>query len=378
VSDKRRVTVEIPTRIERAIATSVAHHLETELGGRGLLLAVDAALAAAAEATQRGARLLTCAIHRCYPITRQAGSALAVEFESERDAARLEAALAFGAATARVLMPYEPGVGPQSADSVELLCAVFNLGIGLVDGLCDEDAGAGGALLELVQQQDLVGAAELPRRRGWLGATLPTAIARDHTVAFTVDVIEVFFEMLHTVFADDASVRRRRAVGVQLADALEAERQTVIRPGDRSLREQLRECSRRTSVIPFQIIETLAGGEHTPSEPTPGTLLGEAMWRIDDLVDLCQDASSGALNGLVLAAMDEPPHPAGESDPVAALERLLASTHIARAAAQAAESLLAGLQLASSGRAALQDDLPSRSFLHFIQRYAGIAPRETS
>jgi hypothetical protein len=366
--------VEIPARIEQAVSDAVAQHLETELGDRGLLLAADGLAAAEAEAAQRGARLLTCAIHRCYPISRQGGRALAFEFESERDAARLGAALAFGAVTARMLGPGKRDL-EQFADSVELLCAMFNLGIGLVDGVCDEDAETGGALLELVQGHDLAKAAEEPRARGWLRATLPPALADDHTVAFTVEIIETFFATLHAVYPNDAWLQQRRGVGTQLGSALEAERQSVIGSVNHTTREQLIECSRLTSVIPFQIIEALAGGDHAPTERTAGTLLGEAMWRIDDLVDLCQDARRGALNGVLLAAAEEPGHPVGECDLVAVLESLLASTDIACAAALAAESLLAGLQLADGGRATAQDHLHSLSFLHFIQRYAGIAPR---
>jgi hypothetical protein len=359
--------VEIPARIEHAVGDAVARQLETELGDRGLLLAADDLVAAEAEAAQHGARLLAGVIQRCYPISSQGGRAVEIEFESEHYAARLEAALAFGAVTARVLAPGRRD--REHADSVELLCAMFNLGIGLVDGLCDEDAGTGGALLELVEGQDLPRAAEEPRERGWLRATLPAALAEDHTVAFTVDIIEAFFETLHAVYPDDQWVQQRRGVGTQLEAALEAEHRSVIRSADETTREQLIECSRLTSVIPFQVIESLARGDHARTERTAGTLLGEAMWRIDDLVDLCQDARSGALNGVLLAGEDEP----GDRNLVAALERLLASTAIAGAAEQAAESLLAGLHLAGGGRATAQDHPPSRSFLQFIQRYAGIA-----
>jgi hypothetical protein len=372
---QRRHTVEIPARIEQAVSDAVAEHLETELGDRGLLLAADGVVAAEAEAAQRGARLLTCVMNRCYPISRQ-GRAVEVEFESERDAARLAAALVFGAVTACVLVPSKRDCEP--AGSVELLCAMFNLGIGLIDGLCDEDAETGGALLELVHEQDLVNAAEEPQGRDWLRATLPTALAEDHTVAFTVDIIETFFETLHAVYGDDAWLQRRRGLGTQLRTALEAERQSVIRSVDGTAREQLIECSRLTSVLPFQIIEALAGGNHAAADRSPGTLLGEAMWRIDDLVDLCQDARYGALNGVLLAATEKPGQPGGGRDVVAALERLLASTDIASAASQAADSLLAGLQLAGGGRVSTHDDQPSLLFLYFIQRYAGIAPNQMS
>jgi hypothetical protein len=368
-SEQRRRTVEIPARIEQAVSDGVAHHLETELSDRGLLLTADGLTTAAAEAAQRGTRLLTRVIHQCYPINPQGDGVLALEFESERAAARIGAALSFGAATARVLVRGERDFG-QSAGSVELMCAIFNLGIGLVDGLCDEDTETGRALLELVQGQDLATAAEEPRGRGWLRAAVPPALAEDPTVAFTVEIIEAFFETLHDSYPDDAWLQLRRGVGTQLGAALEAERQSVVRPADETARERLIECSRLTSVLPFQIIETLAGGDHAPTEPSAGTQLGEAMWRVDDLVDLCNDARSGSLNGLLLAAAPGAGRP-GERDLLAALERLLASTDIACAAAEAAERLLAGLQLAGS-----PDDHPS--FLHFIQRYAGIAPRRTS
>jgi hypothetical protein len=129
-------------------------------------------------------------------------------------------------------------------------------------------------------------------------------------------------------------------------------------------------------VLPFQIIETLARGEQAPAEPTAGTQLGEALSRIDDLVDLCQDARSGSLNAVLLTAATGAGRP-GECELLAALERLAASAEIGCAAAEAAELLRVGLQLAGGGDAS-EDHLPTASFLHFIQRYAGIAPRRTS
>jgi hypothetical protein len=310
--------VEIPARIEQA----VTRRLEIELAARGLLLTTDELAAAEAEAAQRGAQLLRSVVDRCYPGAR-------LGFESDRAAERLAAALVFGAETARVL-------GPPATPEAEVLCAIFNLGIGLVDNLCDDDAETGLALLELVQGHGLVEAAEHPRARGWLRAALPQALARDHTAAFTADIVETFFAALHDVFPGDERLQHRRLVGERLEAALDAERASVLRdPSD-----QLLECSRLTSVLPFQIIEILADGDRRA-----GTLLGEAMWRIDDLVDLRQDAGSGALNSILLAATNDL-----EAD-------------VGRAAAEAAEKLRAGL----AGR-------PGRSFLYFIQRYASIPP----
>jgi hypothetical protein len=366
----RQPFVEIPAHIEKALTGAVARRLEIALGERGLLLAANRAAEAEAEAAQQGARLLTCVIDRCYPAIREGRSE--IKFESEPD--RLAAALAFGAVTARVLAPVEDH-SDELSGSVELTCALLNLGVGLVDSLCDQDVATGRALLELIEEHDLVMRAEEPRGRGWLRGTLPPALAPDHAVVFTVDVIEVFFETLHATFPRDEWCQQRRAVGTQLQAALEAERRSVNYLMDQSAPQQLIECSRLTSVIPFQIIEALARGCHPPTERTAGTAIGEAVWRIDDLVDLCQDAHCGALNSVLLAALDGAGRSRGERDGRGALERLLTSTDIADTAAHAAESLRAGLQLAYRGRATDEDDLPGGVFLYFIQRYAGIPPR---
>jgi hypothetical protein len=247
--------------------------------------------------------------------------------------------------TTRLLAPHE------HAPSVELLSAIFNLGIGLVDSLCDHDTNTGIALLELVRAHDLVAAAKEPRPRGWLRATLPPALAHDATATFTADIVEAFFATLHAVYPGSTWSRHRCGVGRQLEAALEAERRSVARPGDGAAVEELLECSRLTSVLPFEIVAALAGGDDTEA----ATLLGEAMWRIDDLVDLDDDARSGALNALLLSA--------SSAD---------------AAAAEAAEKLEAGLRRASGDRPTVLDHQPSRAFLCFVQRYAGIVPSPAS
>jgi hypothetical protein len=269
-----------------------------------------------------------------------------LEFGDERVAGRLGAALAFGAVTARVL-------APRVEDGRELLCAIFNLGIGLVDSLGDGDGDTetGAALLESIHGQGLTGAAEEPRPRGWLGGV---GLADDPTVAFTVAIVEAFFATLHASYPGGEWLELRRVVGELLGAALEAERRSLVRSADGATRAELTEASRLTSVLPFEIVETLASGGRGSAEATE---LGEAMWRIDDLVDLCQDARSGALNAVLLGA------PGG-------FERLLDSTQIADAAAEAAAKLEAGLARADPDDAA--------SFLAFVQRYAGIEPRPAS
>lgn len=363
----------IPERVERAIASAVVHHLEVELGDRGLLLAADRQSSVAAEEAQRGKRLLTRVVRLCYPTAGRSGEDLVIEFESEATAERLTGALAFGAATATVLAPAERDPLPP-AESVELLCAVFTLGIGLVDGVCDADPEAGAWLLRLVQERDLAEAAQERRPRGWLRTVLPAALGPDPTIAFTVEIIEAFFETLHAVYPGDAWSSLRCGVGGQLDAALDAERRSVEWSVDQPTRDRLIECSRLTSVLPFEIVDSLAGGAYPLTMAAAGTLLGEAMWRIDDLVDLCQDACSGALNGILLAHCEEHERRDRDREPVRALERVLASTDIARAAADAAESLSAGLQLAGGDHPTADGPLRAAQFLSFIQRYAGLPP----
>ncbi len=318
---------------EQAIGNAVVRELEEALGSHGLLLTADALRVAADEAWETGARLLPPLVRLAYP---SAGAELTVEFGDDADAARLGGALAFGAATARLLAP--------DARDAELVCATFNLGIGLVDSLCDEDTETGLAVLELVQSHDLAEAADKPRDRGWLRAALPRSLAADPSVAFTVEIVEVFFELLHTVRPGDAGRTLRRDVGAQLVAALEAEYRSVA-GADGSPLALLLESSRLTSVLPFQIIETLACGQ----AGVAGVQLGEAMWRIDDLVDLCDDARHRSLNGVLLAA--------------GSFDRAVESNAITAAAEEAAGCLSAGLALCAG---------PQAPFLFFIQRYAGV------
>lgn len=361
----------IPESLEQAVGSAVAHHLGVELSERGLLLAPDRQAAAAADGVRRGKRLLTRVVHQCYPIAQHAGEDVVVEYDSEAAAERVTGALAFGAATAAVLASAERD-GEPPGDSVELLCAVFTLGVGLVDGLCDGDAGTGVRVLGLVQEGNLADAAKVRPLRGWLRGDLPTGLSQDPTVAFTIDVVEAFFETLHAVYPGDAWLPLRGDVGRQLDAALDAERRSVHWSVEHFPRERLIECSRLTSVLPFEIVHTLSRGAHPTTEPAAGTLLGEAMWRIDDLVDLCQDARSGALNSVLLAHSEAGGADDGDPGPVPALERLLASPDIAREAARAAESLSAGLRSVRGDPTTADRRVAAERFLSFIQRYAGI------
>lgn len=352
--------LKIPERLESAIDNAVVRHLKTEFGDRGLLLSSADFAIAEMKTAALGRRLMTSVLQQCYPTA----DGLTVEFEFAGDIARIGAALAFGAVTSNLLAS-SLSDGSHRQTTAGFLCGTFNLAIGLVDGVCDAEPAIGERLLDHFRGADLIGAAEDRRGPGWLQAGLPLVLAADAGVAFTVSVTEAFFENLHGIYAHEADVRR--IVGEQLADALEAETASMRRPLTELSVERMVECSRATSVLPFEIIEVLTIGARTPAAPSAGTLLGDAMWRIDDLVDLSDDARSGALNAVLLEAFGR----RGRHDhyDLADLQALLASSGIASAAAEAADCLRNGLRLAG---VVVRDD--HHAFLQFVQRYAGLDP----
>lgn len=356
--------MDVPESVCDAIQQAVTDQLATELGARGLLLSSERSAAAEGRAAGDGQQLLTAAVHRCYPLSEYDTQVLTLEFDSESAASRVRSALAFGAATAGLLMSSRPG--ESDAASIALLGAIFNLGIGLIDSVCDGAVDTGLRLLELIALGNVAETARRSRPRGWLRVQLPADLESDPSVSFAADIVETFFATLHLTFPGDAWASLRGRVGDQLAVALEAERSSLVASSADVSRQQLIQFSYATSVLPFEIVGTLSQGE-----PAPGAarLLGEAMWRIDDLVDLCDDARTGALNAILLAATDAGSRSDAGRD---ALPDLLASDHIARASADAADSLSRGMALAD-GRAG--DGYPD-VFLQFIARYGGLGPQE--
>jgi hypothetical protein len=348
--------LKIPGTLESEIDMTVTHYLETELGARGLLLSsADLAVAESTTAAM-GRQLTTRLLQQCYP----EADDITVEFERTGDIRRIGAALAFGAVTSRVLA--RAGARATRPVRTEYVCAIFNLAIGLVDGICDGDVDTGPRLLADIFDADLIEAAVRRRDRGWLHAALPDFLTADDAVAFTASVTEAFYDNLHDLYADQPDVRRM--VGEQLAEALKAETDSVRDPFTALSPERRVECSRTTSVLPFNIIETITtAGRSTDST---ATMLGEAIWRIDDLVDIVDDARSGALNGVLLEACRRRGRHDGYD--ITDLSEVLGPTGIASAAAEAADRLHDGLGF---GTIAPDDRL---AYLGFVQRYAGIEP----
>ncbi len=358
----------VPEQLRQAVDDAVRSTLRTVLAARGLLLTDAELVASTAAATASGARLLDGALDHWYPERRHTAGPVDVGFVDGRAAARVQHALAFGAATATLLTPVDhtgSDTGRQEGP-VGLACAVLNLGVGLVDSLCDGVPAVGSDLLQALSAADVSGAARDRRPRGWLHDTLGGSVAADPAGAFTVRVVESFFDLVHLAYPGEGDASLRAGVGSLLEEALEAERQSVDRSDRPATGTHLVECSRRTSVWPFRIIELLATGAPPRWAPTAGELLGEAMWLVDDLVDLSQDASTGALNGLLVSALVDPAP--GANPPETALEEVLRSGAVARAANRAADALASGLGTAPGAGARQARQL----FVSVVQRYAGL------
>lgn len=337
-----------------ALDRSIRQAVGRELKARNL--AADPAEVAAAldVQRQRGTALLGALVAHCYGV--EAGPGVRVEFGDEADLERVVLALAFGDLTGRLL-------GSRTAGGVVppgLLAATFNLGIGLVDGLCDRDPTVGIPLLERVAEADLRAGAASGWPVGHLTTSLPTPLLASPAALFTARVIEAVIELLHEEYPGAAGAATRDGVGALLSDALAAERRSIAWRTESS-RDSLLECSRATSVLPFRIIELLATGERDRVGRTSADLLGEAMWLLDDLADLVADLGDGALNGVILHARPAP----GATGPAELAARLLESGTVAASAASAAELLGEGLARSRGS------DMDQAGFLAFVQAYVG-------
>jgi hypothetical protein len=296
--------------------------LHAELQEHGLLSAGTDGLANVARPD-----LLPRVLALCFPEFDLTAAHVNIVFESPEARARIEQALLFGWVTADLLVY----TASMSDDRSHLLCALFNLGVGMIDGLCDTDPHRGAALMEFVRSVDLESAASEQWQEGRMLASLSAGGAADPTITFIARVIDAFFSLLHAT----QPLSARRQVGRLLADAFRAEQRSVALSS--AAPAELLEASRNTSVLPFLIIATLMRGDIDAA-----THLGEAMWRVDDLIDLELDAQSGALNSLLLEGTPD-------------RSRIEAVAH------EAAGHLRAGLGAADG-----------RTFLWFVRRYVQV------
>ena len=320
---------------------------------------------AAAETERSGKALLRDLLTQLYPAARPGTVGSTIEFGTPEVAQRIERALSFGAVTARLLAPPRRG-GDEPGASLDLLCGTFNLGVGLVDGICDGSPAVGRRLLQQIRAADVLATARGQQTEGGVLAGLPAPLASDATVVFAGRVIDGFFEQLHSRDPDGQNDQLRRTVGTLMARALEAESQSICGTAAPDDAAKLVEWSRGTSVLPFQIIEHLAtAGSELPPK-TAGTLVGEAMWKIDDLVDLVEDAATGSLNAVLLPTVEQ----RSVDSRRGGLATVLTSGIIPRTAAQAVQALEAGV---SSAPGMGTDGGACDAFLLFVQRYAGIA-----
>ncbi|MFJ9729558.1 hypothetical protein ACIRP3_43245 [Streptomyces sp. NPDC101209] len=359
--------MDIPRNLRQEVTRAVKRSLAPQLEARGLLLSHDELASATIENVRSGETLLHHLIEVGYADQRK--SQRCVQFEDDQAAVRIGLGLAYGSVTGALLAP--PRTSGEQTHAIDLSCAMFNLGAGLIDGLCDGTPPLGLEFLRIVQGLDLAGSTRDQWPADRVRSALPAPLSTDLTVAFTARIIDGFLGLLCVGHPGDAGAALRERIGALLSEALEAENHSVQGRPQPATRDQLIEYSRQTSVLPFQVIEHLATGDPVITAPTAGTLLGEAIWRIDDLVDLAQDADDGSLNAVLLATADEP-WSSSSCDSVAKLERVIASDAIAHTASAAAELLEAGLAAASERN---PDSATRQRFLSFVHHCAGLAPR---
>ena len=178
---------------------TVRRHIGTALEQRGLLCGAAVLEESDAYVAAHARDLPKRALPLWYPEL-DGPVGVAVNFGDAHTSARAGGALAFGAVAATLMAPAHAAVaGPAT-----MACGLFNLGVGLVDGLCDSEPPAGTLLLDIVESGDLQGATERPRARGWLLAALPRRLATHPSLSFTLRVMEAFLELVHLVFPDRA------------------------------------------------------------------------------------------------------------------------------------------------------------------------------
>lgn len=296
-----------PGRVEDQTSRSVREALTRELRNRDLFLPPDQVDAIGASEQVKGERVWARIVKLGMP-GGGAGHDRSVS-ASLVASARLSTVVGFGAATGRLLA----GTDPDGASDLEALCGAFNLGISLVDAIYDGGMPRSSRMLETVTAARLLAAAEDPGAAGWLQEAISWPTIDDPLSAFAADTIQAFFRILHTVFGGEERRSLRQHVGTLLVEALAAERQSLcwtVRSADIG---ELVECSRRKSVLPFEVIDALSAAVTLHAPSGAGTVLGEAAWLIDDLSDLCRDAWSGALNSVLLSVMSFDPADAGVS-----------------------------------------------------------------
>lgn len=236
--------------------------------GRQSMLAGGEALFAVALPTQQtgGAQLL-----------RQAARALRIP-----DAA-LARTLGHGQQQARLLAE-RAGALPSLAPEVTRLGALFNLGIALFDGLCDEHPERAALLLREVTPQTLASAAAgrpLPRcgdpAVDLLLVLIAEVLAGARRLGGPAALQREFDGAIVTMYqAERLSLSARRSTtGPTLA---------VLR------------LLRRKSALPIATVALLAALARPPADPQPLDALrrdarraGQVLWLIDDLVDVKED-----------------------------------------------------------------------------------------
>lgn len=213
----------------------------------------------------------------CAPLLRQAARALRLP-----DAA-LARTLGHGQQQARLLAE-RAGALPSLVPEVTRLGALFNLGIALFDGLCDEHPERAALLLHKVTPQTLASAA----------AGLPLPPCGDPAVDLLLFLI---VEVLAGARCLGGPAALQRELDAAIVTMYQAERLSLsARRSTTGPTLAVLRLLRRKSALPIATVALLAALAHPPAEPHPLDALrrdarraGQVLWLIDDLVDVKED-----------------------------------------------------------------------------------------
>jgi hypothetical protein len=207
---------------------------------------------------------------------------------------RLPYIVAFGAGYAGVLLALVPGRLSQHS-AVRGLSALFNLGIVLVDTIMD-DPERFGRFEAIFRPTDLKA-----RLAGVKPSSAPSTSATSE-MSVLGQLIDAFFEGVQRLAAG-SEPSCLTALGSALSAAYAGQLRSIGAVRDEA-------AVRAKSVAPFLVAPSLIGLAQSDEDPRQliaiGTHVGEAFWRIDDLVDFCQDQHRGDPNILALRASSCP------------------------------------------------------------------------
>jgi Squalene-hopene cyclase C-terminal domain/Prenyltransferase and squalene oxidase repeat len=249
--------------------------------------------------------------------------------------------LGFGWGVADVLAAHQSLAGQPAAAE---LGALLVLGTAAVDRCCDGSTAQRDALLSVLNRDLIRAAASRDSGQRALANVLDTV--SDPDVRYVVKLIMAFFRQLARCPLDASWYL---LICELLLQAYEAELGTLTAAAPGRIERPAAGAHLAARVLPFEVISAIAcglgrhgcGARAERACARVPRLLGLAVATLDDLADLCPDASAGCVNSLLDSSPDSG-QAGGLQGPAGALVRVLASGACWQAARQVAQAV-AGL-----------------------------------